>query len=386
MDFTKEEHKTVLSGDISDSSSSNSTGRANNEFLPRSYRPVEILPPSSYKSIKAGNDKELKDYWLADSEEDSEKDIYRTAILKITTEDYDRENERMLISGAKLDHYKANPVVLWNHDTTIPAIGKALNVWTESNAIYIEAEFDNTDEFANKLLRKLRQGIIKYCSIGFIPLKTAAEKRDIILHPEHKETYENIQSLVTHTAWELFEVSLVNIPMNPYAGGALVPKSYQEKKQNNKNERGGNMPELYNPQEVFEKIAERLHKSITDELSDLPDTDKEKLSDRCIKNIFDPIYEYSDKEKFDNAKNSTSYFEKAIKEFNTQLKAGRKISNTNMNKLSQARDLLSAVIDSATVDNGDDDEAIDKEDNKNIKAQSKKTKRKVRYSEIINSK
>lgn len=356
-------------------SSAATIGR-NSESPPHSYRPIEILPPREYKSLnKNMSDKELKESWLAASETAADGDKHLVAILKITTEDYDRENEKMLISGAKLDHYRANPVILWNHDTTIPAVGKALDIWASTDgALYIEAEFDNTDEFAGRLFRKMQQGIIRFCSIGFIPLavEEISDTGDTG-YPYHT------RSLI-HTSWELFEVSLVNVPMNPYAGGALFPNLHnpnnQEKKQYNKNKRGDNMSGLYNPETAFEKISERLHKNITETLSEIPSELQEIISDRCIKNIYDPIYDYSNKDykPADKWKKAKDYF--------SQYKAGRKISNTNMNKLSQAKDLLSEVIDSATVDNESDDTETDESENKSIKPKADEGKRKVKYSAI----
>jgi hypothetical protein len=55
----------------------------------------------------------------------------RTVTVVASTESEDRVGDVILASGWELDAYLANPVILWAHDYSRPAIGKAEKVWVE---------------------------------------------------------------------------------------------------------------------------------------------------------------------------------------------------------------------------------------------------------------
>ena len=46
----------------------------------------------------------------------------------MSTNDLDRDFEKIDQKGWQLENYKVNPIVLWSHDRKIPAIGYAENV------------------------------------------------------------------------------------------------------------------------------------------------------------------------------------------------------------------------------------------------------------------
>ena len=101
---------------------------------------------------------------------------------------------------ADLSRYLANPVVGYGHDywgrESLP-IGRAVTTVIEGTQLLIEPEFDQDDEFAVAVERKLRAGYLNAVSIGF----------DV----------HDVDELGVPARWELFETSVVPLPMDAAA-------------------------------------------------------------------------------------------------------------------------------------------------------------------------
>ncbi len=118
---------------------------------------------------------------------------------------------RVLTDGIRLDDYKKNPVVLWNHirawsdreDQVLP-IGKIVKIWKEGDKLYGDIEFDNKDPFAVKVANKVEQGIIRACSIS-ISVVTTSEDEKVLVPGQTRPTVMESR---------LREVSVVDIPAN----------------------------------------------------------------------------------------------------------------------------------------------------------------------------
>jgi HK97 family phage prohead protease len=106
--------------------------------------------------------------------------------------------------GWILDAYKINPVILWSHNHSIPAIGIAenLNIIKDLQGV---VTFDEEDPFSASILSKVKRGIIKAGSVGFLPLE--------IEWVEDKDAREFFR----YTKQELVEFSICNVPANPFA-------------------------------------------------------------------------------------------------------------------------------------------------------------------------
>lgn len=119
----------------------------------------------------------------------------------------DRDQERVDPAGADFKNFKKNPVVLWAHDYTRPAIAKITNPKVKDGRVVGKVEFDDkeTDEFAWMIGQKVKKGIISAGSIGFKP--TTVEFVD-----DAKDSTRLI-----HRKWELMEFSICNVPSNPNA-------------------------------------------------------------------------------------------------------------------------------------------------------------------------
>lgn len=123
------------------------------------------------------------------------------------------------MTGARLERFRANPVVLYGHRyferDSLP-IGKATSVDVEHGALVTEVEFDQGDEFARNVERKYREGFLNAVSIGFNVLEWESPNDDY---------YRGGVA----TGWELVEVSAVPVPMDPSAvveSGRAALRSY----------------------------------------------------------------------------------------------------------------------------------------------------------------
>lgn len=111
---------------------------------------------------------------------------------------------RMLTSGADLTAFRANPVMLYNHDDREMPIGRWANVRVEGTRILAEADFDLEDERAGEIARKVESGYISACSVGAWVEECSSDPR----------TYLEGQTEPTVTRWSLREASICNIPAN----------------------------------------------------------------------------------------------------------------------------------------------------------------------------
>lgn len=115
-----------------------------------------------------------------------------------STNSIDRHGEVVDNNGWDLKAYKKNPLILWAHDHSIPAIGLSAKTWVEGTGkkakLMIKPVFHDVTEQAKALKTLVDMGVLKALSVGFKPLES----------PDG----------VTFTKNELLEVSLVNVPAN----------------------------------------------------------------------------------------------------------------------------------------------------------------------------
>jgi HK97 family phage prohead protease len=111
---------------------------------------------------------------------------------------------RTLTSGAKLDQFKKNPVMLFMHDRRLMPIGKWVNIRIEGDRLVADTEFDMDDEFAATISAKVDKGYLKMASVGF----------DVIAYSEDPKDMVPGQRRPTVTKWEPFEASIVDIGAN----------------------------------------------------------------------------------------------------------------------------------------------------------------------------
>ena len=121
--------------------------------------------------------------------------------------------------GIQTGRFSRNPIMLFNHHRTyrgsideILPIGRWENLAVENGVLYGEPVFDENDEFAMKIKKKVEGGFIAGCSIGLKPLTVSDEP--LIM--------KQGQTAPTVTTCELMEVSIVDIPANPNAAAVVL--------------------------------------------------------------------------------------------------------------------------------------------------------------------
>ena len=126
----------------------------------------------------------------------------RTVEFCFSDDSVDRYGERVDQASWDVKNYKKNPVILWGHDPSRAenVIGTGDNIkLNQSGKSFITAQFDD-DEHASLIFNKIKKGILRTVSAGFIP-HTLEFDEDV---PVLKDN-------------ELLEVSVVGIPANPNA-------------------------------------------------------------------------------------------------------------------------------------------------------------------------
>lgn len=126
-----------------------------------------------------------------------------------STYDCDRFDERVDPAGWELKRYRENPVVLWAHCHSIPAIGTALDIASAdclSGRIRFNAK--EYDEFGWGIGERVKAGVIRAGSVGMLIKE--------IEWVDHKKNPEETSDLIIRKQ-ELLEFSICNVPANPFA-------------------------------------------------------------------------------------------------------------------------------------------------------------------------
>lgn len=126
--------------------------------------------------------------------------------ILINTGAVDRDRDRVLPSGVKIDNYMKNPVVQWGHNYRDPwaTVGETLNLEISERGIMADfalREPANESDPMHVIKALWEQGLIRTASVGFNPL----------------EWEENEAGGYDFTEWELLEWSLVPVPANQEA-------------------------------------------------------------------------------------------------------------------------------------------------------------------------
>lgn len=117
----------------------------------------------------------------------------------------DRGDEIITTDAWELDNFKKNPVILFNHGMDTlggTPVGKAVEVKQTDDGLFLKVKMSNSQAPGIKMVRDLvEERILKAFSVGFNP------KESDVVQTDGK-------SIRKITKAELFEVSIVGVPMN----------------------------------------------------------------------------------------------------------------------------------------------------------------------------
>ena len=133
--------------------------------------------------------------------------------FKLSVETPDRGNDIVRVNGINLQNYLKNPIVLFNHDHSIPPIGVGEEIYVEGDTLYGSINFHEDTELSQSLAKLARKGILKAVSIGFIPIKV----KEIPISEQDSRAYPYTTSYRVFEESELLEFSLVAVPANQHA-------------------------------------------------------------------------------------------------------------------------------------------------------------------------
>lgn len=127
----------------------------------------------------------------------------------MSTNDLDRDFEKIDQKGWQLENYKVNPIVLWSHDRKIPAIGYAENVKADG-ALEGDIIFNgkDIDIFGWSIGQRVKAGALRSGSVSFSVIEV--EFIDHRANPNEKTD-------LIYRQQELLEFSICNVPANPFA-------------------------------------------------------------------------------------------------------------------------------------------------------------------------
>ena len=126
---------------------------------------------------------------------------------------------RMLTSGANLEEFRKNPVLFLNHKDWELPIGRWENIRIEGTRILADAVFDENDEEAIKVMKKVETDFVRMASVGTWPPEEVSDAPELKLPG---------QTMPTVTRWTVREASVVTIGANH---NALVMYDRQTGKQ-----------------------------------------------------------------------------------------------------------------------------------------------------------
>ena len=155
---------------------------------------------------------------------------YRTMVLRSKT---DKSTGRTVVTASSptpdryqdvvkadwnLDHFKANPVVLWGHDYTRPPVGRVVDIELSGGDLVASIEWDDSESnpLGRTVASQFKRGFLNAVSVGFTP-GAAVERASL-----DKDDPAYGAKGMAYTGNELMEISAVPIPAHR---GALAMRA-----------------------------------------------------------------------------------------------------------------------------------------------------------------
>ncbi|AUS06474.1 hypothetical protein [Pseudotamlana carrageenivorans] len=148
----------------------------------------------------------------------------------VNTEEVNEYGYRILTSGIDTAQYMRNPIVLFGHERALHSnpqavIGKVVKLYVEDKKLIAEIEFDESEEFAKKVAKKVEGGFIRMASL-YADVIEASTDAALALPGQTHETVIKCK---------LVEISIVDIGGNDGAlklsrnGAPIVLKKIESK-------------------------------------------------------------------------------------------------------------------------------------------------------------
>lgn len=131
----------------------------------------------------------------------------RSFLAVASTEDVDRDNDRIMSTGWDLENFSKNPVVPWAHRYGDPPVARATAVAVVDGRLTFRPKFADREEyaFADTIFRLYKGGFLRAFSVGFMP-----KRYEIVERAKGRRGYDFLEQ-------ELWEISACTVPSNPNA-------------------------------------------------------------------------------------------------------------------------------------------------------------------------
>ena len=128
----------------------------------------------------------------------------RTFSFIISSDAIDRDRDVIDPTGWRLDNYRKNPVVLWQHRRDLPPIARAISPRVSGSRLLSDVEFppQGISPLADEIHDLLAAGFLTSASVGFTPIRS--------IYNSERDGLDILEA-------ELLEFSIVNIPANAEA-------------------------------------------------------------------------------------------------------------------------------------------------------------------------
>ena len=176
----------------------------------------------------------------------------------MSTPEIDRHGEIINQNGWDFGPFLKNPVVLWGHDQSQPAVGKVISIEKINGNVEGVVKFAANENPQAKILFDLyAEGFMAAVSVGFMNLKWM---------------YDEVLDVITLLENQLFELSLVNVPANASALSKAVEKGIDISKL-------GIQVENVKTEDKFKNLGTKVEVKTTDEEEEVEDEDEEEEID-----------------------------------------------------------------------------------------------------------
>jgi HK97 family phage prohead protease len=187
----------------------------------------------------------------------------------ISTSALARDGHILEPSGCDLTNYRANPIVLWQHNPDVP-VGRAADLVIEGDKIRARVSFapSGISQKADEVRGLVKSGIVSGVSVGFDVLDGEP------LDP--KKPYGGQR----FTKWELLECSFCSVPADPGAAvtARMQPQTQEKNDMTTPQTRAGKKLSATTKKQIddandhLQRAIER-HKALGDQMGEIRDLD-----------------------------------------------------------------------------------------------------------------
>lgn len=128
----------------------------------------------------------------------------RTFNAIISTSAVDRDKDVIDPKGWRLESYRKNPIILWQHRRDLPPIARCTDIRVSGSRLIAKMEFPpaGTYQLADEIFNLVDAGFLHSTSVGFLPIRS--------IYNNERGGHDILEA-------ELLEFSIVAVPANSEA-------------------------------------------------------------------------------------------------------------------------------------------------------------------------